>query len=231
MLPCVSRGCLPRSWTARHGRSRCSVIIAGNLVTERTILSNRLRWHGHELDSGPGIPSRGLSRYRVLDDLAVRLAALDGVVARIATDLVARCRELTVQINAPERELHHLVQQLAPSLLALPGCGTLGAATIIEETAGARRLRSRAAFARFTGTAPIPVWSGDTRGKVRLNRGGNRRLNCALHMIVVTQARGIGPGKDYITQVQDRGKTRTETLRLSGKTVTLQPGPGEQRAA
>jgi hypothetical protein len=73
----------------------------------------------------------------------------------------------------------------------------LGAAAIVGETA-ARRFRSRAAFARFTGTAPIPVWSGDTSGKVRLNRGGNRRVNCALHMIAVTQARGIGPGKDYL---------------------------------
>ncbi len=136
------------------------------------------------------------------------------MVARIAADLVARCRELTVQVNALERELHRRVQVLAPSLLAIPGCGVLGAATIIGETAGARRFRSRAAYARFTGTAPVPVWSGDTRGKVRLNRGGNRRVNCALHMIAVTQARGIGRGKDYITQAQARGKTRTEALRL-----------------
>lgn len=185
-----------------------------NLVTERTILSNRLRWHLHELDPGLQVPSRGLRRYRVLDELAARLDGFSGVVARIAADLVARCRELTVQINALERELRGLVLVLAPSLLAVPGCGVLGAATIIGETAGARRFRSRAAYARFTGTAPVPVWSGDTRGKVRLNRGGNRRINCALHMIAVTQARGIGRGSDYIAQAQARGKTRTEALRL-----------------
>jgi transposase len=185
-----------------------------NLVTERTVLCNRLRWHLHELDPGLQAPSRGLRRYCVLDDLAARLAAFDGVVARIAAELVARCRELTVAINSLERELRGLVRVLAPALLAVPGCGVLGAATIVGETAGARRFRSRDAFARFTGTAPIPVWSGNTAGKVRLNRGGNRRMNCALHMIAVTQARGIGRGKDYLDKTVARGKTRTEALRL-----------------
>jgi len=185
-----------------------------NLVTERTILSNRLRWHLHELDPALQVPSRGLRRYRVLDELAARLQAFDGVVARIAAELVARCHDLTVQINALERELRDLIVVLAPSLLAVPGCGVLSAAVIVGETAGARRFRSKAAFARFTGTAPVPVWSGDTRGRVRLNRGGNRRINCALHMIAVTQARGIGRGQDYIAKAQARGKTRTEALRL-----------------
>jgi transposase len=185
-----------------------------NLVTERTILCNRLRWHLHELDPGLQVPSRGLRRYCVLDGLADRLAELDGVVARIARELVTRCRELTVQVNALERELRVLVRAQAPALLAVPGCGVLGAAVIVGETAGARRFRSRAAFARFTGTAPIPVWSGDTSGKVRLNRGGNRRVNCALHMVAVTQARGIGPGKDYLDKTMARGKTRKEALRL-----------------
>ncbi|WP_433206466.1 transposase [Nocardia sp. CA-107356] len=51
---------------------------------------------------------------------------------------------------------------LAPSLLAVPGCGVLSAAVILGETAGAQRFRSKDAHARFTGTAPIPVWSGAT---------------------------------------------------------------------
>jgi transposase len=160
------------------------------------------------------VPSRGLRRYCVLDDLAGRLAAFDGVVARIAAELIARCRELAVQVNALERELAAWCAPLAPALLAIPGCGVLGAAAIVGETAGARRFRSRDAFARFTATAPIPVWSGSTAGKVRLNRGGNRRMNCALHMIAVTQARGIGPGRVYLDKALARGKTRTEALRL-----------------
>lgn len=77
-----------------------------------------------------------------------------------------------------------------------------------------RRFRSKDAYARFTGTAPIPVWSGSSNGKVRLNRGGNRTLNTALHMIAVTQARGIGPRLPYLDTLTTRAKTRTEALRL-----------------
>uniref|UniRef100_UPI00300DB98C IS110 family transposase n=1 Tax=Nonomuraea sp. LPB2021202275-12-8 TaxID=3120159 RepID=UPI00300DB98C len=78
------------------------------------------------------------------------------------------------------------------------------AATIIGETAGVHRFRSKAAFARFTGTAPIPVWSGNS-SRVRLNRGGNRRMNCALHMIAITQVRGTGAGKSYVDKLISEG--------------------------
>jgi transposase len=185
-----------------------------DLVAERTRIQSRLRWHLHELDPTLTVPSRGLRRFCVLDALAEQLAAFDGIVARLARAQVDRCRGLTVEINALERELRGLVRELAPSLLALPGCGVLGAAVILGETAGAHRFRSKDAYARFTGTAPIPVWSGNTRGQVRLNRGGNRTLNCALHMIAVTQARGVGPGKAYVEKLRARGKTRKAALRL-----------------
>ncbi len=49
---------------------------------------------------------------------------------------------------------------------------------------------------------------------MRLNRGGNRTINSALHMIAVTQVRGIGPGKDYVARLQASGKTPTEAVRL-----------------
>lgn len=185
-----------------------------NLVVERTELVNRLRWHLHEIDPALQIPSRGLRRYCVIDELAARLREADGLVARIAREMTTRCRELTMQINSLERELRDRVRVLAPSLLAIPGCGVLSAAVILGETAGAHRFRSKDAYARFTGTAPIPVWSGSTSGKVRLNRGGNRAVNCALHMIAITQARGIGPGKAYLDKLLASGKTRTEALRL-----------------
>jgi transposase len=183
------------------------------LVAERTKLCNRLRWHLHELDPALEVPSRGLRRYRVIDQLADQLAAFDGTVARLARELLARCRELTVRINELERELRDLVRVLAPSLLAIPGCGVLGAAMLLGETAGAGRFRSKDAYARFNGTAPVPVWSGNS-DRVRLNRGGNRTVNTALHMIAVTQTRGIGPGKGYVDRRMAAGKTRTEALRL-----------------
>jgi transposase len=90
----------------------------------------------------------------------------------------------------------------------------LSAAVIVGETAGVHRFRDKDAYARFTGTAPVPVWSGSSIGKVRLNRGGNRSMNCALHMIAVTQARGVGPGKAYLDKQLERGKDRVAALRL-----------------
>jgi transposase len=118
----------------------------------------------------------------------------------------ARCRDLTAEINAVEAELRPLVRQLAPTLLAVPGCGVLGAAMILGETAGVGRFRSMDAYARFIGTAPIPVWSGDRRGRVRLNRGGNRTINTALHMIAVTQLRGLDPGPAYVERLMARAR-------------------------
>ncbi|TFV66603.1 UNVERIFIED_ORG: IS110 family transposase [Bacillus sp. AZ43] len=187
-----------------------------DLVAQRTRVQNQLRWHLHELDPELHVPSRGLRRYCVIDDLLDRLADRPGVVARLTRALLERCRELTGQINALEAELKSLVGRLAPSLLALPGCGVLGAAMILGETAGVHRFRNKDAYARFTGTAPIPVWSGSNRrdGKVRLNRGGNRTINTALHMIAVTQIRGVGPGKDYVARLHASGKTSTEAVRL-----------------
>ena len=88
---------------------------------------------------------------------------------------------------------------MAPVLLAIPGCGELTAAKLVGETAGVTRFKSEAAFARHSGVAPIPVWSGNTAGRVRMTRSGNRQLNTALHRIAVTQIRLDGLGHRPIT--------------------------------
>lgn len=151
------------------------------LVVERTQVQSRLRWFLHELDPTPdgplAAPSRGLRRRVVLQRLDAALVGRPGVVARLARELVHRCSELTEQINTLEIELRTLVRAQAPTLLALPGLGVLGAAMILGETAGVHRFRSKDAYARFNGTAPVPVWSGKSYGKVRLNRGGIRTIN------------------------------------------------------
>ena len=89
-------------------------------------------------------------------------------------------------INDLAREIGELTKTIAPSLLALFGCGSLTAAKLFAETAGIGRFRSRAAYASHTGTAPIPVWSGNLV-RHRLSRGGNRQLNAGLHRIAITQ--------------------------------------------
>jgi transposase len=185
-----------------------------DLVRERTRIQCRLRWHLHELFPGLEIPPKSLRRQHMLTELEARLAAMDGTVARIARELLVRCRELTVRANELEREIAALVKRLGPSLLALPGCGVLSAAKIIGETSGAGRFRSRAAFARWNGTAPVPVWSGNNP-RFRLSRGGNRQVNAALHRIAITQWRGVGDqGRGYVERRIATGSTKTEALRL-----------------
>jgi transposase len=191
-----------------------------DLLRQRTQVCNKIRWYLHELDPSLHIPSRGLRRRCVVDQIARELDRFDGVVARLARELVGRCADLNRQITGLERELQTLVRQLAPSLLAVRCCGVLSAAVLVGETAGVERFRSKDHFARFTGTAPIPVWSGVSEGKVRLNRGGNRLTNTALHMVAVTQSRTEGAGRAYLEKAQARGKTRTEAIRLLRRRIS-----------
>lgn len=131
-------------------------------------------------------PAKSLGRLAVIATLDRRLRQVEGTVAAIARELLGRIGDLTMRNNELEREITQLVPPLGPNLLAMPGCGPLSTAKILGEVAGAARFRSRAAFAGWNGTAPIPVWSGnDTRH--RLNRGGNRQVNAALHRIALTQ--------------------------------------------
>ena len=183
-----------------------------DLVAERTRHQNRLRWHLHELEPGWRISSGALSRFKTLDQVEHRLVDRTGPVAAIALELVGRCRDLTRRINELEREIRRLVAPLAPTLLNLRGCGALSAAKIVGETAGVTRFRSKDAYARHNGTAPIPVWSGNTE-RHRLNRGGNRQLNAALHRIAITQLQRPGIARDYLERRMTAGATKPEAIR------------------
>jgi transposase len=85
-------------------------------------------------------------------------------------------------------------------------------ALILGEVGDVRRFPSKAHFASYTGTAPIDVSSGD-HVRHRLNRGGNRRLNYALHIAALVQVRLPGPGRDYYLRKRDAGKTSLEAMR------------------
>jgi transposase len=185
-----------------------------DLVRERSRIQSRLRWHLHELFPEHQIPPKSLRRQHVLDDLEYRLVDVEGTVAGIALELLIRCRELTIRANELERRITPIVRRLAPSLLALPGCAALSAAKIVGETAGVERFRSKEAYARWNGTAPIPVWSGNS-DRHRLTRGGNRQINAALHRIAITQLRGVGEqGQAYVQQRMSNGDTKTGAIRL-----------------
>lgn len=182
-----------------------------DLVAERTRCINRLRWHLHELDPIWDPPARSLSAIKNLDAIAQRLGSFAGPVARIAGEIVTQVRDLTVRERALEREITALVADLAPTLLALVGVGALTAAKIVAETADVGRFRSKDAYARHNGTAPLPVWSGN-RERHRLSRTGNRQLNAAIHRIAITQARCHDDARSYLDRRTANGNTKTEAL-------------------
>jgi transposase len=184
-----------------------------DLVQERTRIISRLRWHLHELDPAGGAVPRSLKHVRNLDLLAKRLAGVEGTVARIARDLTERCRSLTIAITQLEREISQLIEKLAPTLLAICGCGPLTAAKIVGETAGIERFKSPNAYARHNGTAPLPVWSSN-RARHRLSRTGNRQLNAAIHRIALTQAHWHPPAKAMIARRRANGDGGLEALRV-----------------
>jgi transposase len=183
-----------------------------DLVAERTRCINRLRWHLHELDPIWDPPSRSLIFFNHIDAVAARLADLAGTVARIARELIARIRQLTVEERALERELRVLVKKLAPSLLAVPGAGVLTAAKILGEVADITRFKSKDAFARHNGTAPLPASSANP-DRHRLSRTGNRQLNAALHRMTITQGRCDERARAYLERRRAEGKTAGEARR------------------
>lgn len=184
-----------------------------SLVKDRTAAQNRLRWRLHELEPGFDPPAGSLNRYKTLDQINELLAAHDSVVADLARREVARIRELTKEANQLERDTRRRVVELVPTLLEIPGCGPLTAAKLVGEAADITRFKNRDAYAMWAGTAPIPVWSANNQ-RFRLNRGGNRQTNAAIHRIAITQLRIHPDAQAFIARRLEAGSTKREALRL-----------------
>jgi transposase len=186
-----------------------------DLVAERTRAQNRLRWHLLELcpELERSLGRGALAEPRQLARVDRRLCRLPACArVRIAREQIAQLRVLTRRVDAHERELDALVTAHRPQLLAETGCGALTAALLIGRTAGAQRFPSDASFARQTGTAPIPCSSGQ-RHRHRLDRGGDRQLNHALHIIAITRARHDPATRAYLARKEAEGKGKKGALR------------------
>src|SRR5215216_941419 len=187
----------------------------GDLVADRTRTVNRLRWHLLQLcpELERAIKPGAFNQARVLDRVDRRLRKLAaGARARVAREQVAHLRQLNRQIDQLKRELHELVRAHRPQLLAETGCGPLVAAILIGRTAGAEGFRTDASFALQSGTAPIPCSSGQ-HTQHRLNRGGDRQLNHALHIIAITRAHHDPDTRAYLERKETEGKTKKGALR------------------
>ena len=127
--------------------------------------------------------------------------------------LARRYQHLDAEISLLTRSLDQLTATAAPKLRALLGVGPDSAAALLI-TAGDnwQRLHSEAAFAALCGSSPVEASSGKTR-RHRLNRGGDRQANAALHRIVIVRLRWHQPTRDYATRRTTEGKTRKDIIR------------------
>ena len=194
------------------------------LMNERSRLINRLRWHlvriaPHlEAQLGP----EALKGPRVRARLARQLGQLPASPElRVAKAQLRRINEITKDQKELFAELTDLIQAHTPQLLEQPRIGTITAAIIIGRTAGAKRFRSEACFARHTGTAPIPASSGK-RVRHRLHRGGDRQLNRAIHIIALGRMAGDPETRAYIERRVSEGKTKREALRSLKRHIARQ---------
>jgi transposase len=123
-----------------------------------------------------------------------------------------RIQSLEAEAAELEAQIEPLVQALAPRLRAEFGVGPISAAQIICAWSHAGRLRSEAAFAALGGVAPIPASSGQVQ-RHRLNRSGDRQLNCALHTIVICRLARHAETQAYATRRAAQGKSAREITR------------------
>ena len=183
------------------------------LVRQRVALNNTLQWHLHDIWPELELPGSSLFYGRWAPRVARRLARAEQTMrVRIARDELRRIRELSQTIKALEREIAGLVAAVAPQLLCEPGFGPLTAAKLVGEIAGAGRFATDAKLARAAGLAPIPASTGNSN-RHRLDRGGNRQVNAAIHRVAVTRARCHPETRDYVARKTAEGKTHREAIR------------------
>jgi transposase len=149
------------------------------------------------------------AKFRPGDEPDTVLAATRYAMKKLAL----RFRTLDAEIKDLDRQLTRLVTATAPKVVALRGVGIHTTATLLV-TAGdnPQRLRSEGAFARLTGTAPIPASSGQTN-RFRLSRSGDRQANAALHLIAVNRLVCDPRSKAYVTKRTGGTKANLDVLR------------------
>jgi transposase len=139
--------------------------------------------------------------------------------------LARRYQHLDAEISLLTSTLDQLTATAAPTLRALLGVGPdSAAALLIAAGDNPERLRSEAAFAALCGSSPVEASSGKTR-RHRLNRGGDRQANAALHRIVIVRLRWHQPTRDYLTRRTSEGKTRKEIIRCLKRYVAREVFP------
>ncbi|MEU4820270.1 IS110 family transposase [Actinomadura sp. NPDC023710] len=160
---------------------------------------------------------RGLTTNKLVKhcaQLAVAPPADGATAARYTLHLLARrVEQLTREIADLQAQISALLTDHHPQLLAAYGVGPdTAAALLIAAGDNPERLATEASFAALCGTSPIEASSGKTQ-RHRLNRGGDRQANCALHTIALSRMRWEQRTRDYVERRTAEGKTRREVIR------------------
>ena len=147
---------------------------------------------------------------------ALRPGPLTSTTASAKASLRAIARrwlDLDAEIKSHDAGLEELVEQCAPAMVAAHGIKTGTAAEMLVLVGdNPERIRSEAALAKLCGACPIPASSGKT-SRHRLNRGGHRQANAALHRVVVVRMRAHQPTIDYVRRRTAEGKSKPEIIR------------------
>lgn len=183
-----------------------------DLAHERVRVANRL--HGLLRDLTPGGAALNLSA----DTAAALLRGVRPITATdqcrrdLARDLLDDLRRLDRLLKANENQAEQALAAAGSTLTKIQGVGAILAVKILGHVGDVTRFPTADHFASYTGTSPLDASSGD-RKRHRLNPGGNRQLNSALHTIALCQARNSGPGHDYYLRKIEEGKTPAEARR------------------
>lgn len=206
----------PRADTGIRAALRVLVAARDQMTTERTEQINQLTALVRVIDLG--LDARRALATAQIAEIArwrTRTEEIERLVARAeAVRLARRITALDIELTANEHQMTELLQasQAAP-LLNETGIGPVTAAVVLCAWSHPGRIRSAAAFASLAGVNPIPASSGNTT-RHRLNRGGDRRLNQALHMAVITRMTHDPATRDYVERrTNTDGKTRRDTRR------------------
>jgi len=132
------------------------------------------------------------------------------VAFSVMRDLATHSRTLGADAKRYEHQLAELTRSLDDTLLDEPGIGPISAAKLLAFDP--TRFSSEGAFARCNGTAPIPASTGKTV-RYRLNRGGDRQANNAIHTIAIIRAKHQPETRAYLERRIREGKTKREALR------------------
>jgi transposase len=159
----------------------------------------------------------GLGRRRQPRDASRALAVRQGEIRRLAAAL----RNASRTLKANRAELDAIVGDLVPGLTSRPGIGPVTAAQAIVSFSHAGRCRSEAAFAKLAGTSPIEASSGQIT-RHRLNRGGDRALNRATHVVAGTRMRCDPETIAYVARRRAQGKTDREIRRCIKRYIARQ---------